>query len=350
MRKIVLLLSFIVLPFLVENAAGQYIVRNNIIGTHGKGIHPMSIPLDSTSECTRLHNVEYNESIKGRGESTNLMYLAYDTMQCAHLGDSGSRLSEGGEWRKGYDTLRLYIENCAMQYGSWGVFSDISGDLGGMDTLRQRFVDGREWFKKVLYYNPDSNYYCSDVLSIIETFTYFEGRGTDYLGYLSVIKFLKDNHKCPSHWQFVRDYDKTYRAYVDSVISIWRDTVKNSIKTPLDTTLPSIDDLGLGILRGQNGVVNLTPISVSTTLGEASLIQNPFHDEDILRYRLNRNAMVRIDVYDALGRKMAGDGEGYKHEGEYRINFNTHSWASGAYYIRLSTMSGEVKTIKLIHE
>jgi len=300
--------------------------------------------VDPNSEgCT----AEYNESIKGKGVQPLSVELI-DTQLCNRLFDHGERLSEGMEYGQSYDTLRLYIENCAMQYDSYGEFVTLDADLDFMDTSLQRWVDGREWFKKVLYYNPDTNYYCADVDDILHTFSYFEGRGQDNLGYLAVIKYLHDSHKCLAYNE-IGGYDTTYVHTMNQVISTWRDSVKDSLKTPLDTTLPSIDQLGLGILRGQNAVVSASGAN-GFIIGDLSLFENPFRNEAILRYHLNQDAMVHVDIFDALGRRMAGEGEGYKHEGDYQISFDARTWSSGTYYIRVSTMSGEVQTLKAIKE
>jgi len=268
-----------------------------------------------------------------------------DIPLCDHLRTVGDDMSGIGRFKMGYDTLRFYIESCAMQSESWAEFGQIIYDVHYIDTTDQnRWVDAREWLKKVLYYNPDTNYYCFDVTRMLFTFAYFEGRGIDNLGYLAVLKYLHDNHKCLS---FIGEtYNEIYTQTMDSITSNWRDTVEDSLKTPLDTTLPSIDQLGLGILRGQSGVVSASGTSGST-IEDLSLVENPFHNEAILRYHLNNSAMVHIDIFDALGRRMVGEGEGYKHEGDYQISFDARTWASGTYYLRVSTLSGEVKSLTL---
>jgi hypothetical protein len=41
---------------------------------------------------------------------------------------------------------------------------------------------------------------------------------------------------------------------------------------------------------------------------------------------------------------------GYKPKGENQITITAAGWTSGTYYIRLSTASGEVKTVKVMKE
>jgi photosystem II stability/assembly factor-like uncharacterized protein len=94
-------------------------------------------------------------------------------------------------------------------------------------------------------------------------------------------------------------------------------------------------------------------LSVLLTASSGNLFTgfpNPFAEVLGLRYRLDKSAMVRIDIYDLLGRSVYSEGQGYKEEGENSLSLQTKDWASGAYYIRLSTPSGEVRTVKVIKE
>jgi photosystem II stability/assembly factor-like uncharacterized protein len=81
-----------------------------------------------------------------------------------------------------------------------------------------------------------------------------------------------------------------------------------------------------------------------------SIFPNPFIEALELHYRLDKSATVRIDIYDVLGRTIYSEGQGYKQEGENLLSIQTKEWASGSYYVRLSTPSGEVKTVKVIKE
>lgn len=42
--------------------------------------------------------------------------------------------------------------------------------------------------------------------------------------------------------------------------------------------------------------------------------------------------------------------QGYKPKGDNTSHFDTRTWTSGSYYIRMSTLGGEVKTVKVIKE
>jgi hypothetical protein len=271
-----------------------------------------------------------------------------DTSICSYLLDRGERNFSSELYRQANDTLRLFIENCASIDGSWLEFTPLTASVMYMDTNNERFIDYREWLKKVLYYNTtDSDYYCADVQSIYSTFHYFEGRGYDLLGGLAVGKYIKETGRC-KNWPFMLDYDTAYKMSINIVTEMWRDTVKDSVKTPLDTTLPSIDGLGLGILRGPSEVKSGEV--TSKRFINFSAERNPFTDNVALKAELSAPTMLRLDVFDELGHQIYGEGLGYKQAGEFTYRVNSKGWASGMYYARLATSGGEVKTIKLIKE
>ncbi|HEY6171250.1 MAG TPA: T9SS type A sorting domain-containing protein, partial [Candidatus Kapabacteria bacterium] len=200
--------------------------------------------------------------------------------------------------------------------------------------------------KKVLYLNTDIPYYCEDVGSIIHTFYYYDSLKGDYLnGSIAIVDYLLENHRCP---YLESSYIKLRKQSRDNQVKEWRDTVRDSIATPLDTSKPTLEEIGLGILRGPTGSVAAT--SNKLHLGELIATRNPFTDILELKYRLDKSAMVRLDVYDLLGKAVYSEGQGYKAEGEHVLSLQSKSWSSGSYYVRLSSPSGEVKTVKVVKE
>ncbi len=277
-----------------------------------------------------------------------------DSSECAERAWATYNLSRGTEYQKTYDSSRFVIEYCAT-FNSfpplhiWNFFTVASGGAQYLSNDNNRWPVYREWLKKVLYLNPDTNFYCADAEAILTTFQYFNAkRGVDDNGSLAVVKFLLDSNRCLSwlgdvnkHWAETRYYQ--YQT--------WRDSVKDEKLTPLDTTLPSIDSLDLGILRGpqfaavRNG---FTPSSL-TKIEYLIASENPFKEETTLRFGLADAEYMKIELYDLLGNTVYSDsklcGEG---GGEWRIDGK--SLPKGALYVRLVTMGGEVKTVKLVHE
>jgi hypothetical protein len=84
-------------------------------------------------------------------------------------------------------------------------------------------------------------------------------------------------------------------------------------------------------------------------IGTLAASPNPFGENLELRYELIKSAMVRIDVFDILGKTIYESPQGFKEKGEHQLTIPTQ-WTPGTYYIRLSTPSGEIKTVKVIKE
>jgi hypothetical protein len=54
--------------------------------------------------------------------------------------------------------------------------------------------------------------------------------------------------------------------------------------------------------------------------------------------------------YDLFLKAVYSEGQGYKPEGEHILSLQTKGWSPGSYYVRLSSPSGEVKTVKVVKE
>ena len=253
-----------------------------------------------------------------------------------------------------YDTLRKFVEQCAkvkVFNGQEIVFGEIDGAVEYRNSDLNRYVEYREWLKSVLYLNTDTGisgmrYYCRAVQSLWYTFNYNPPTGADFKAMQAILKYVHDSGKCELYFS---DYEEILAGLRKRQYEFYIDTCKDTSVTPFDTTwLPTIDDIDMSILRGpQNSVSHATHES---RLGELIATCNPFTDILELKYRLDKSAMVRIDIFDELGRSVYGEGIGYKPSGEYRITIAGSSWASGAYYARLSTSGGEVQTIKMIKQ
>jgi hypothetical protein len=278
---------------------------------------------------------------------------------CNYLYDRGHRLLEDGlvsSYLKSNDTLRLFIERCATSTtaadGSpaYTEFGDISADVSQMDTSNGRWLDYRSWLKKVLYLNVDTNYYCSDVEEMFTTFQYYDPeKGIDYNSIVSIVDYLLATNRCPVYTNLFLQRRAAARK---DQIRIWRDTVTDSLKTPIDTSEQNIDSIGFSILRGpqHNLVLPSMPYS-QTIIASLTSTLNPFKTETTLEFVLNRMAYITADVYDVLGHKVWGsDRGGTMDAGAHQMRIDGAGMSSGIYYSRISTGFGEVKTVKLVKE
>lgn len=89
-------------------------------------------------------------------------------------------------------------------------------------------------------------------------------------------------------------------------------------------------------------VVNtLTGVSHDAAIPAAFVLEqnypNPFNPSTIIRYKLPQNTLVRLKVYDLLGREIAVLADEYQRAGTYSVEWNSarKTHASGVYFYRL---------------
>ncbi|HET9137472.1 MAG TPA: hypothetical protein VFO76_12625 [Candidatus Kapabacteria bacterium] len=156
------------------------------------------------------------------------------------------------------------------------------------------------------------------------------------------MKYLLDNSNCTSPG--LEDlYKNTLRSRHESWLS--GDTTK-----PEDTTIPSLDQIGLGALLHHNSI---SPNIASSQIYLASFTSspNPFKHETHLRFHLNRMAYTTIGIYDVLGHQVWGDGKGKSLEaGDHEVVVEGSLLPEGSLYARIETGFGEVRTVKLVKE
>ncbi len=258
----------------------------------------------------------------------------------------------GGAYRKGYDSLRYAMEHCPNFVIAPSFFHSIDGAVANMSNDTTRFIDYREWLKKVLYLNTqDWKYYCADVESIMFTMNYFPGRGNDVNGSLAILKYVVESGKCMK--EFFGSSDTTSSLWSRTRLiqyHNWQDSVRDSIATPFDTTLPSLESLNLQILFGQDFVVHEHEVIDPSAISLLEASPNPCVNTTELHYRIRSTAALRLSVYDALGKEVYNDPIGFRPEGDYTLKLNTALWPSGSYFARLSSLVGGVVTVKIIRE
>ncbi len=319
--------------------------------------YPTTDPVSSLNMLSAPFTVScgtgFDAFAKGSNEQPQSSFNL-SNQDCLSLYDKGYYLQQNGESQKAYDTLKKYVEQCANEKNSNGYGEVAFGSLNSANAHRSddlnRFIEFREWLKSVLYLNeqpgiPGIRYYCGDVYLILGTFYYNPPIGTDVKAQMAILKFVHDSGQCKEAFP---EFDKEYNELRQRLISLYRDSVLDTIATPLDTTLPNINDLGLSILRGkQNGVTSPTH-KTSVNLSFLRAEENPFTNEVALVYELSDASLVRVEVYDVLGNSVYGNGGGLQQAGEHHLPIDGSHWSKGTYYARLITLSGEVKTVKLI--
>ncbi|MBU2444388.1 MAG: T9SS type A sorting domain-containing protein [Bacteroidetes bacterium] len=64
---------------------------------------------------------------------------------------------------------------------------------------------------------------------------------------------------------------------------------------------------------------------------------NPFNSTTTIEYRLKKDSLVKMKVFDVLGRKVATLVDELKPAGSYRLEFNASRFSSGVYFYTLKT-------------
>ena len=307
------------------------------------------------------HDVGWSQRVENI--PTSVTNIEVDSIQehCNHLVGVGERLSYSivpSDKRKGYDTLKAFIESCAAldKIDGYGpprsAFSPISSDVADMDTINSRYLELRNWGMKVLYLSQDTLYYCTDVDMISGTLGHYlanggSGRGIDVNAIVAVIDYLLNENRCPFETQSLLDS----RVYIrNNQVTYWRDSVTDTLKTPLDTSAISIDSIGFSILRGpQFGAVRPSGIRNGFGLSELKANRNPFKDETTLQTHIEEATVLKLEIIDLLGKSLYSESKFFV-GGDIHWVVNGKSLPEGSFYARLSTHEGDVRTIKLIKE
>ncbi len=270
-----------------------------------------------------------------------------DSSSCYQLYIDGSEYQSEGNNIKARDTLRYVIEHCNRSLAKQMPFA--FGYLNGAESgIGTEWLNFREWLFSVLYLSSDTNYYCPAVDDLLSTFNYTTGpRGSDEKGKIAVENFIVATGRCPLSDAYHRSAMKLQWG---SVHAKWQDTVKDTLATPFDSTLPTLQQIGFEILLGpQSGVVNYSSLP-TTVLGSISASPNPFASEQMVAYTLNIPATLTVEVFDALGTKVLSQVPSvFTTNGDYTFSLRA-ALPSGTYYVRFAVPEGEVKTIKVVKE
>jgi hypothetical protein len=261
----------------------------------------------------------------------------------------GSALNMEGRYAEALDTLRRYIEICAKTPSSYYGFGMLDASIQHVSQDPMRFWAHREWLKSVLYLNTtDTLYYCYDVMSIMRTTQWWDNaNGKHSAAALAIAKYLIENDRCPL---FTATFNKLYGEEKQLWYQRWRDTVDSGTPdSEWDTTLPTLEELDLGLLRGQSKVEYSAEESPITLLNVTATL-NPFTNKTIVRFELDGTALIRFSLSDAAGRVVYDNGIGnLLGLGVHEIVLDGSTLPTGMLYARVATSRGEVKTIKLQH-
>ena len=284
-----------------------------------------------------------------------------DTSLCGFLFDEGHWAVEDGREPDGYDTLRMFMEDCPLYPDAWREFSDILGGAQNSIAIGEgTYPDFLTWLKKVLYYNPDTNWYCNDVSDMV---TAVQNAADE----MSIDQYIVQSGKCPQlsaafaenysavagwrHWNWIDSLIRLHPLYLmASTDSINADTLAHPFS---DTAVPTLWQDSLEILLGPQyaGVQQSQPIT-SQALMNARLLENPMTNEIDIAFEMGREAMVTMELTDVLGRTVPLQYAKYQLEqpGQHDASIPAPNLPPGTYYLRITTDVGDAITLKVVKE
>ncbi len=319
------------------------------LGINKKRSIPLSIPLSDTgmSYCDSLFNIGYG-------------YM------------------EDGVEPDGYDTLRLFMEQCPFyvggKYNSGVVASDGFNYVSAAVEQWQgggtgRWPDFLAWLKQVLYLNPDTTWYCQDVSDMLTALQ------TDEAAKEAALEYVIGSGKCPGFASLPYLHVAIQARHTDWLDSIenkyeyllyppgspglirYRDSINaDTLANPYDSTVPTLQQVNLQVLLGPQyeKVQQSTPAAVGTqALLSAQLIENPVSDDEIdIAYQMNRTALVTMELSDVLGRSVPLSYAKYQLEqaGSHTASISAPNLPVGTYYLRITTDVGDAITLKVVKE
>ncbi|HEX5315100.1 MAG TPA: T9SS type A sorting domain-containing protein [Candidatus Kapabacteria bacterium] len=287
--------------------------------------------------------------------------------ECYALYASGYGNRINGNWEASYDTLRLFWEHCYQEPNSWEAFIDVNGAIsqwGGGGA--GRWPDYLTWLKSVLYLNSDTSWYCDDVDDMITAVQNNEAPK------MAIAQYVVENNRCPnlrvafeeyynaaSHWRHEFWLDSIVTKYdtvqYNGVYSWWVDSMvnKDTMANPYDSTIPTLWQDSLEILLGsQNAVAGASSPISSQALLDARLLENPMQDEIDVSFEMGSSALVTMELRDILGRSIPLTYAKYQLEspGTHEARIPAPNLPPGTYYLRITTDTGDVITLKVVKQ
>jgi len=155
-------------------------------------------------------------------------------------------------------------------------------------------------------------------------------------------------------WQVIDDYTRNPNLRAKNSLNGAKYTYTDASDLPAGTVLEyRLDEVSLS-----GAIERLREVRVetrfSTVVTDFALEQNypnPFNPTTSIPYQLKERAKVTLDIYNTLGQKVATVVDAVQERGNYAVNFNAASLASGMYFYRLTAQGASqtfVQTRKMM--
>jgi len=252
--------------------------------------------------------------------------------------------------------LKAAVQNCPTFPDAPGAFGTMANDVQnkGDGPIPQSLPDFQHWLISALAWNPgNSDYFCADVHAMMGTVatgnidTSWQQMNNEANRGMSVLYWLIHNPVC---WN-----PSDTELYVNSRGSQKEDWIDwpgmDTSKTPLDTTIYSMHDLGLDSVLKYAGMLGVNNANTTSILSNATASPNPAGTGTEISFSTSREAYVKIDLFNLLGVKVGNAGfESVVQPGNHEVPLSLSGLPSGTYYARIVTTYGEVQTVKLVKE
>jgi hypothetical protein len=107
-----------------------------------------------------------------------------------------------------------------------------------------------------------------------------------------------------------------------------------------------------GVLNNNYGIIGITDSRANDNFSNEGLstnYPNPFNPETKISFSLKSNSIVKLVIYDALGKEVAQLVYGKYEKGTHNVTWNASAYTSGVYFYRIETSLGsETRKIVLI--
>jgi hypothetical protein len=123
----------------------------------------------------------------------------------------------------------------------------------------------------------------------------------------------------------------------DAYIEIF---IKSSGSTPNMGSTYNIDDLAFSNPTDVQGSLSVSP----ATFALSQNYPNPFNPSTMITYQIPTDGMVRMDIYNILGKTLATLVNEEKPAGKFAVTFDGSQFTSGIYFYRINVIARDGKS------
>ncbi len=250
------------------------------------------------------------------------------------------------------DTMEHYVETCAKTDTQYQDGIGIVIGEGNWDNGPGTNQSIRAFLESVMARDKSQEYLCGILGGIVQT--YEDQIPSDYNDAVTVLDYiiccspciLRDSVAESSFWQ-----DRAEQRIQEDIV--FQDTVRDSLLTPIDTSEPTMHDLGLDSLVQYFGELSVQNANVENIISNATANPNPnpTGEGTVISFGISQEAYVKIELFDILGHEVGSAGfESLFEPGNKSVPLSLAGLPSGTYFARILTAYGEAQSVKLVKE